>query len=119
MPVFKILRMRESAQQHFRWQPHITGATEIKQKDYQEAGEIEANGVYEAWQRLKETPEPLRVGDILQSGDGALRICKFVGFDEARWWVPEPKPALAQGAETSLPASGDAPGGQPEPQSNS
>jgi hypothetical protein len=32
------------------------------------------------------------VGDILETEDGQLRICKYVGFEPAQWVLPEPKP---------------------------
>ena len=36
--------------------------------------------------------QPLRVGDLLETEDGQLRICKYVGFEPAQWVVPEPRP---------------------------
>jgi hypothetical protein len=33
------------------------------------------------------------VGDLLESDDGRLRICKYVGFEPADWALPEPKHA--------------------------
>ena len=30
---------------------------------------------------------PLAVGDLLESGDGQLRICKYVGFEPAQWVI--------------------------------
>jgi hypothetical protein len=27
----------------------------------------------------------------LETGDGQLRICKYVGFEPAQWVLPEPK----------------------------
>jgi hypothetical protein len=41
---------------------------------------------------LRESGEPLAVGDLLEAEDGQLRICKYVGFEPAQWVVPEPKP---------------------------
>jgi hypothetical protein len=31
------------------------------------------------------------VGDLLETEDGQLRICKYVGFEPAQWVLPEPK----------------------------
>lgn len=93
MPVFKIHRLKESAQQQFRWAPHTSGASPVKIKDYEAAGEVEAATPYEAWLKLKGSPEALRVGDLLESETGGLRVCKYVGFEEAAWVIPEPKPA--------------------------
>ena len=39
---------------------------------------------------LKDTPNPLLPGDLLEDETGALRIFKFVGFEEACWLLPEP-----------------------------
>ena len=36
--------------------------------------------------------EPLVIGDLLETEDGQLRICKYVGFEPAQWVVPEPRP---------------------------
>jgi hypothetical protein len=93
MPVFKIHRLRDSAQEHFRWAAHTSGATEVRPKDYHEAGQVEAPNVYSAWTSLREADTPLRVGDVLELDSGELRICKYVGFEEARWVQPEQVPA--------------------------
>lgn len=100
MPVYRIYRAKESQQQQFRWAPHTTGATQVKRKDYEEAGQVEAPSVYAAWTGLQESGSPLRVGDVLALEDGQLRICKYVGFEEAGWMVPEVKPAAQ--AETPV-----------------
>jgi hypothetical protein len=31
------------------------------------------------------------VGDLLETADGQLRICKYVGFEPAQWVLPEPR----------------------------
>lgn len=90
MPVFKIHRLRGHAQEHFRWAPHTSGSTQVKPKDYEEAGQIEAPSFYSAWARLREAGMALRVGDLLESESGELRICKYVGFEEAQWAQPDP-----------------------------
>jgi hypothetical protein len=92
MPVFKIHRLKDSAQQQFRWAPHTPGSSPVKPKDYEVAGEVEAATPYEAWLSLKGTEQELRVGDLLESETGSLRVCKYVGFEEAAWVIPEPKP---------------------------
>ena len=92
MPLFRIFRMKESAQQSFRWAPHTCGVTAVKPKDYQEGGVVEAPGIYQAWHQLRETAEALQLGDILEAADnGELRVCKYVGFEEAKWVLPETK----------------------------
>ena len=65
----------------------------MKPKDYEPAGEIEAENEYAAWAGLRDSDTPLLVGDVLEMPGGALRICKYVGFDEARWLILEPPPA--------------------------
>ncbi len=61
----------------------------MKPKDYEPAGEVEAENEYAAWALLRDSETPLTVGDILELPQGQLRICKYVGFEEARWFVPE------------------------------
>ncbi len=109
MPIFKIHRLRDSQFQQFRWAPHTSGACQVRPRDYNEKGTVEADSAYQAWNALKDSEDPLRVGDLLEDQQGGLRICKYVGFEEASWVVPEPKPlpdAAAPGPET---ACGDTP----------
>ena len=89
MPVFRIHRMKENPRQQFRWAPHVSGAANVKPKDYEAAGEIEAENEYAAWALLRGSETPLLVGDLLELATGQLRICKYVGFEEARWVLPE------------------------------
>ncbi len=107
MPVFRIHRMKDVPRQHFRTAPHVSGAANVKPKDYEPSGEIEAVNEYAAWSALRNTALPLSVGDLLESPTGSLKICKYVGFDEARWLIPEQQnyvPATAQpGAAFSAP----------------
>jgi hypothetical protein len=93
MAVFRIYRMKEAVRQHFRWAPHTIGVTTTKTKDYEHVETVEASGPYAVWMQLKDTENPLQVGDILESESGELRIYKYVGFEEAQWLVPEVKPA--------------------------
>lgn len=92
MPAYKIHRLKPSQYEHFRWAPHTSGSAQVRPKDYEAAGEIEAQSVYAAWSQLKDEDRPLRVGDLLESGEGGLRIFKYVGFEEAQWVAPEPEP---------------------------
>ena len=85
--------MKESPRQQFRWAPHVAGAAEVKEKDYEPDGQIEADGEYDAWIRLRASEHPLAVGDLLESESGALRIYKYVGFESASWVIPEAKTA--------------------------
>jgi hypothetical protein len=108
MPVFRIHRMKDAPRQQFRWAPHVSGIANVKPKDYEPAGEIEVDNEYAAWAALRDAGTPLWVGDVLETADGNLRICKYVGFDEARWWLPEPPPGTDSCA-TNAPAPQPAP----------
>jgi hypothetical protein len=89
MPVFRIHRMKDTPRQQFRWAPHVSGAANVKQKDYELSAEVEAENEYAAWALMRGSEAPLQVGDILELPAGQLRICKYVGFEEARWFMPE------------------------------
>ena len=102
MPVFRIHRMKDHARQHFLFAPHVSGAANMKPKDYEAASEIEAENEYAAWALSREWEKPLLVGDVLELPSGELRICKYVGFEEARWVFPEPLPSAP---ETPVPVT--------------
>jgi hypothetical protein len=107
MPHYRIYRMKDSPRQQFRWAPHLSGCASLKPKEYEARGEVDALHEYDAWQRLRDSDEPLAVGDLLETEDGQLRICKYVGFEPAQWLVPEikshPLPDLsAQPVESSV-----------------
>ena len=97
MPCYRIFRMKEAPRQSFRNAPHASGVTQVKLKDYEEGASIEAANPYEAWEALRPTENTLEVGDILETELGELRIYKYVGFEEAKWILPEQKnaPTLA------------------------
>ena len=63
----------------------------MKPRDYEQRGQIEALHEYDAWRRLREDGAPLEVGDLLETEDGRLSICKYVGFEPATWVLPESK----------------------------
>lgn len=90
MPVFRIHRMKDGPRQHFRWAPHVSGVATARPKDYELPGEVESENEYAAWSLLRGSEQPLQIGDILETAAGQLRICKYVGFEDARWFVPEP-----------------------------
>lgn len=89
MVAYRIHRLKENQRQQFRWAPHTSGAAFVKPKDYAEGGGVEAPGAYAAWMSLRDTEQALQVGDLLEAEDGKLYICKYVGFEEARWVLPE------------------------------
>jgi hypothetical protein len=94
MPTYRIYRLRDSQRSHFRWAPHIKGASEVKPRDYVEEGTMVAETPYELWSRLKDSEKPLALGDLLEHPSGDLRIYKYVGFEEARWIMPEIKTGI-------------------------
>ena len=98
MPSFRIHRLRDHLRPAFRSAPHVSGAALVKPRDYEPADWIEASSPYAAYFALKDSERPLEVGDLLESEAGALRICKFVGFEEAHWAQPEIRNALEAAA---------------------
>ena len=90
MPAYQIHRLREAARNQFRWAPHTSGVTIVKPKDYEKNAVVEAASPYAAWVALRESENALQVGDLLELEGGEIRIFKYVGFEEARWYVPEP-----------------------------
>ena len=71
MPVFRIHRMKDTPRQQFRWAPHVSGAANVKPKDYEPSGEVEAENEYAAWALLRNSEAPLLVGDILELPPGS------------------------------------------------
>jgi len=85
--------MKDSPRQQFRWAPHVAGTAAARPKDYEPGGEVQALNEYDAWRLLRESKDPLLVGDLLEAEGGQLRVCKYVGIEPAQWVLPEPKPA--------------------------
>ena len=97
MSTYRIHRLKDHLRQQVRFAPHVSGAATVKPRDYHVADQlleqVEAETPYAAFFALRDTATPLEVGDLLEStADGSLRIFKFVGFEEAQWALPEPKP---------------------------
>lgn len=90
MPAYQIHRLKETPRQQFRWAPHTPGVTVVKPKDYEPGPMVEAPSPYALWIALRESETRLAVGDLIEGGNGELRILKYIGFEEARWYVPEP-----------------------------
>jgi hypothetical protein len=103
MALFRIHRMKDAPRQQFRQAPHVSGTAMVKPKDYEMAGEVEAENEYAAWAALRGSDAPLQVGDILETPPGLIRICKYVGFEDARWHIPEPLPAPIPNAPAGSP----------------
>lgn len=92
---YRIHRLKENARQQFRWAPHTIGLSMARPKDYEPVFTVQAKSPYAAWLDLKDSPEALQPGDILESENGELRIYKYVGFEQAQWQLPEVKPELS------------------------
>jgi hypothetical protein len=90
MPLYQIHRLKDSQRQPFRWAPHTAGITIAKPKDYEKGSIVEAASPYALWLALRETDDALDVGDLIEIEAGELRIYKYIGFEEALWFVPEP-----------------------------
>jgi hypothetical protein len=105
MALYRIYRMKDSPRQQFRWAPHVGGCASVKPKDYDPRGEVEALNEYGAWCAMRESDDPLRVGDVLEAADGQLRICKYVGFEPAEWLVAESKTSVESEAPVSTSVS--------------
>lgn len=91
MPSYRIHRLKDHLHQSFRQAPHVSGAANVKPRDYEPGESIDASTPYAAFFALQETAAPLVPGDLLEAEGGALRIYKFVGFEEAQWVLPEVK----------------------------
>ena len=79
MPIFKIHRLRDTQFQQFRWAPHTSGACQVRPKDYVEKGTVEAGSPYLAWAVLKDSEDPLRIGDVLEDVAGEFE------YLQVRW----------------------------------
>lgn len=97
MPRYRVHRIKEAPGESFRWAAHTGGLAVVKPRDYEPAGELDAATPYAAWKALAAANQPLHPGDLLEivNSDGApgdLQIAKYIGFEPAQWYVPEPKP---------------------------
>jgi hypothetical protein len=90
MPAYQIHRLKESQRQQFRWAPHTPGVTIVKMKDYEPGSVVEAASPYALWLGLRDSENAIAVGDLVEVAGVELRILKYIGFEEAHWYVPEP-----------------------------
>lgn len=113
MPCYRIHRIKDAPREAFRWAAHTGGVAIVKPKDYDLSEEVESLTPYAAWKMLASEGRPLRPGDVLEAltAEGApieLKIAKYIGFEPAQWWVPEPKPdpntPASALAEPAIPA---------------
>ena len=77
----------------------MSGLTQVKPRDYEEAFSVEGESPYAVWAASRDTPHALQVGDVIEVDAFELRIVKYVGFEQAKWVLPEDKtPAEVQPA---------------------
>jgi hypothetical protein len=115
MARYRIHRLRESMKEQFRWAAHTGGAAAAKPKDYAADTEVEAATPYALWSRMKGEGRDLCPGDVLEAIredglPGELEIFKYIGFEPAKWWIPEPKPEQKgrfEGPPTTLTPTAD------------
>jgi len=121
MPSYRIHRLKDHLRQSFRFAPHVSGTASVKPRDYEPGDTVEAGSPYAAFFALRESGTPLEVGDLLEAvttetNTGMLRICKFVGIEDAQWVIPEIKPGTepaAGGSGESAPVAGEDPAESP------
>src|SRR5579863_663463 len=99
MPNYLIHRLKDHLRQPCRFAPHVSGSASLKPRDYTPGQTVEAASPYAAYFSLRGSETPLELGDVLESATGELRIFKFVGFEEARWVLPEVKPEQEPAAD--------------------
>lgn len=97
MPRYRIHRIKQAPLEIFRWTAHTGGLAVVKPKDYDLDEEIESATPYSAWKTLAVEGKALRLGDLLEcpaedARPASLLIAKYIGFEPADWFVPEPKP---------------------------
>ncbi len=88
---YRIHRLKDWRRQSFRDAPPAAGPAQLKKKDYELGGEIEAASPYAAWRELRGAARAIDVGDALESESGDLFVCKYVGFEPAGWYLPPPE----------------------------
>ena len=106
MATYRIHRIKAHLQQPFRTASHVGGVASVKPRDYEpgpaaeplldesiQTETVEAASPYAAYFALRDSSTPLNPGDLLEAENGALRIYKYVGFEEAQWVFPEAKPS--------------------------
>jgi hypothetical protein len=107
MPSFRIHRLKDHLRPNFRFAPHLSGVASVKPRDYETAEDavVEASSPYAAFFALRDAPESIQIGDVLECEDGSLRILKFVGIEDAQWVLPEIKPEILPDGAATIGAS--------------
>jgi hypothetical protein len=108
MPSYRIHHLKDHLRQSFRHAAHLSGTANVKPRDYTPGDTVEAKSPYAAYFELRGSSRPIEPGDLLESDSGDLRIFKFIGFEEARWVVPEAKPESPVPSDSGAPDSREA-----------
>jgi hypothetical protein len=106
MPMFRIHRIKPSAGEAFRWAAHTGGLAVVKERDYEPGDTLDAPSTYAAWKALASSERPFAAGDLLEDESGKLHILKYIGFEPAQWFVPEPKETHGITAPPALETAG-------------
>ena len=111
MSLYRIHRLKETQRDSFRWAAHTGGLAVVKAKDYEQSAEqVEAATPYAAWKMLTAENRGLHPGDLLEivtaePNADHLHIFKYIGFEPAKWYVPEPAPATSSNAAEIAPSA--------------
>ena len=115
MPRYKLFYLHDSHVEKFRESPPKPKPYELRDRDYEQVGEVEAPGPYAVWKQLQEEIEEkpggreLGVGDVLESDGSSLLVLNHWGFDEAKWQSTETVMDAAAPAEAlAVPVSAEA-----------
>jgi len=94
---YRLHQLKDGLRAQFRNATPKPGPLELHRRDYTPGQEIEAASPYAAWKwsRDESGAEPIQVGDVLEAESGELLLCRYAGFEEARWRAPAPAPAEA------------------------
>lgn len=123
MPRYRVHRIRETPRENFKWAAHTGGEVIVKLKDYEAGRIVDASTPYAAWKLLVDEREALVPGDLLEILEDVdenvlpnppekppqLLIAKYIGFEPARWFVPEPKKVETAADRPSLSSEAPAP----------
>ena len=61
MASYRVFRLKEHVRQNFRWTPHLSGLSQVKPRDYEEAFTLEGESPYAVWAAVRETDQALQI----------------------------------------------------------
>ena len=86
---YQVLQLVDSQVEKFRTRKPAGASLVLARQHYEEAGQVEASGPYEAWALLRngdvELPREFGVGDVLETEDSAPLVCNYWGIESANW----------------------------------